>query len=171
MEIKGDLNLIKQNLNKLKDKNVLNLINQISIKIISKSSSKTNIFSLFKSLKPYISIVKNSFNIFFKGLLEEIENENEIKYFLNYSEILSKIKKLNLFSLNKINKKTGKIIIEQLINKLNNIEELFLNENIECELANKLKLISYINNNDEININYNLYDLNKLNKISLPICE
>jgi hypothetical protein len=171
VEIKGDLNLIKQNLNNLKDKNILNLINQISIKIISKSSSKTNIFSLFKSLKSYISIVKNSFNIFFKGLLEEIENENEIKYFQNYSEILSKIKKLNLFSLNKINKKTGKIILEQLINKLNNIEELFLNENIECELDNKLKLISYINNNDEININYNLYDLNKLNKISLPICE
>ena len=58
-----------------------------------------------------------------------------------------------------------------MINKFNNIEELFLNENIECELDNKLKLISYINNNDEININYNLYDLNKLNKISLPVCE
>ena len=173
MEIKGDLNLIKQNLNNLKDKNILSLINQISIKIISKSSSKTNIFSLFKSLKSYISIVKNSFNIFFKGLLEEIgnENENEIKNLQNNSEILSKIKKLNLFSLNKINKKTGKIIIEQLINKLNNIEELFLNENIECELDNKLKLITCINNNEEIDINYNLYDLNKLNKISLPICE
>ena len=173
MEIKGDLNLIKQNLNNLEDKNILSLINQISIKIISKSSSKTNIFSLFKSLKSYISIVKNSFNIFFKGLLEEIgnENENEIKNFQNNSEILSKIKKLNLFSLNKINKKTGKIIIEQLINKLNNIEELFLNENIECELDNKLKLITCINNNEEIDINYNLYDLNKLNKISLPICE
>ena len=173
MEIKGDLNLIKQNLNNLKDKNILSLINQISLKIISKSSSKTNIFSLFKSLKSYISIVKNSFNIFFKGLLEEIgnENENEIKNFQNNSEILSKIKKLNLFSLNKINKKTGKIIIEQLINKLNNIEELFLNENIECELDNKLKLITCINNNEEIDINYNLYDLNKLNKISLPICE
>ena len=173
MEIKGDLNLIKQNLNNLKNKNILSLINQISIKIISKSSSKTNIFSLFKCLKSYISIVKNSFNIFFKGLLEEIdnENENEIKNLQNNSEILSKIKKLNLFSLNKINKKTGKIIINQLINKLNNIEELFLNENIECELDNKLKLITYINNNDEININYNLYDLNKLNKISLPICE
>ena len=117
VEIKGDLNLIKQNLNNLKDKNILNLINQISIKIISKSSSKTNIFSLFKSLKSYISIVKNSFNIFFKGLLEEIENENEVKYFQNCSEILSKIKKLNLFSLNKLNKKTGKIIIEQLVNK------------------------------------------------------
>lgn len=173
MEIKGDLNLIKQNLNNLKDKNILSLINQISLKIISKSSSKTNIFSLFKSLKSYISIVKNSFNIFFKGLLEEIgnENENEIKNFQNNSEILSKIKKLNLFSLNKINKKTGKIIIEQLINKLNNIEELFLNENIECELDNKLKLITCINNNEEIDINYNLYDINKLNKISLPICE
>ena len=173
MEIKGDLNLIKQNLNNLKDKNILSLINQISIKIISKSSSKTNIFSLFKSLKSYISIVKNSFNIFFKGLLEEIgnENENEIKNLQNNSEILSKFKKLNLFSLNKINKKTGKIIIEQLINKLNNIEELFLNENIECELDNKLKLITCINNNEEIDINYNLYDINKLNKISLPICE
>lgn len=171
MEIKGDLNLIKQNLNNLRDKNLLNLINQISIKIISKSSSKTNIFSLFKSLKSYISIVKNSFNILFKGLLEEIENEEEIKYFQNDSVILSKIKKLYLFSLNKINKKTGRIIIEQMINKLNNIEELFLNENIECELDNKLKLISYINNNDEININYNLYDINKINKISIPICE
>jgi hypothetical protein len=81
MEIKGDLNLIKQNLNNLKEKKTLNLISNISIKIISKSSSKTNIFSLFKSLKSYISIVKNSFNIFFKGLLEEIENENEVKYF------------------------------------------------------------------------------------------
>ena len=173
MEIKGDLNLIKQNLNNLKDKNILSLINQISIKIISKSSSKTNIFSLFKSLKSYISIVKNSFNIFFKGLLEEIENENknEIKDLQNSSEILSKIKKIYLFSLNKINKKTGKIIIEQLINKLNNIEELFLNENIECELDNKLKLFSYINDNNEININYNLYDIKKLNKISIPICE
>ena len=171
MEIKGDLNLIKQNLNNLRDKNLLNLINQISIKIISKSSSKTNIFSLFKSLKSYISIVKNSFNILFKGLLEEIENEEEIKYFQNDSVILSKIKKLYLFSLNKINKKTGRIIIEQMINKFNNIEELFLNENIECELDNKLKLISYINNNDEININYNLYDINKINKISIPICE
>ena len=53
-----------------------------------------------------------------------------------------------------------------MINKLNNIEELFLNENIECEFDNKLKLISYINNNDVININYNLNELNKLNKIS-----
>ena len=58
-----------------------------------------------------------------------------------------------------------------MINKLNNIEELFLNENIECEFDNKLKLISYINNNDVININYNLNELNKLNKISWPLCE
>ena len=87
------------------------------------------------------------------------------------NEILSKIKKIYLFSLNKLSISTSKIIKEELIDKLNNLEEFYLNENIECNLENKLKLISYINNNEDININYNLYDINKLNIISLPICE
>ena len=166
LEIKGDLNIIKENLLNIKNNNIS--LNQITLKIIQKSSSKTNIFNLLKSLSTFILQLKNSINIYFKGLLDECDI-NKIEKPNN--EILSKIKKIYLFSLNKLSISTSKIIKEELIDKLNNLEEFYLNENIECNLENKLKLISYINNNEDININYNLYDINKLNIISLPICE
>ena len=166
LEIKGDLNIIKENLLNIKNNNIS--LNQITLKIISKSSSKTNIFNLLKSLSTFILQLKDSINIYFKDLLDECDI-NKIEKPNN--EILSKIKKIYLFSLNKLSISTSKIIKEELIDKLNNLEEFYLNENIECNLENKLKLISIINNNEDININYNLYDINKLNIISLPICE
>ena len=52
-----------------------------------------------------------------------------------------------------------------------NLEELYLNENIECNLENKLKLVPIIDNCDDININFDLYNINKLSKIYLSICE
>ena len=168
LKIKGDLNIIETNLSNIIKNNIL--LNEVTIKIISKSSSKTNIFNLLKSLNTYILKTKNSFNIYFKGLLDECKStKNKVEELDN--TILSKIKKIYLFPLNKINAKSGNIIKKELIDKLNNLEELYLNENIECNLENKLKLICCINNNEDININYNLYDLQKLNKISLPICE
>ena len=168
--IKGDLNIIKYNLLNLKNNNILNLINLITIKMVSKSSSKLNIFNIFKILNIYISQIKNSFNFYFKGLLSDLEI-NKIEKLNN--NIFSKIKKISLFSLNKINSKTGKIIKEELIDKINNLEELYINDNIICDndLEKKMKLFSCINNTEEININYNLYDINKLSKISLSICE
>ena len=82
-----------------------------------------------------------------------------------------KIKKIFLYSLNKINSNSSRLIKEELIDKLNNLEEFYLNENFECEFGNKLKLVNSIFNNEDININYNLYNIQKLNKISIPICE
>ena len=76
-----------------------------------------------------------------------------------------------LYPLNKLNKETSKIIKDELIDKLNNLDELYLNENIECILENKLKFVPIIDNCDEININFNSYDINKLSKIYLSICE
>ena len=76
-----------------------------------------------------------------------------------------------LYPLNKLNKDTSKIIKDELIDKMNNLDELYLNENIECILENKLKLVPIIDNCDEININFNSYDINKLSKIYLSICE
>ena len=168
MKIKGDLSLIENNLAHFKDINILNLFNNITIKIISKSSSKLNIFILINSLSQYISQVKNSFDIYIKCLLSNLDL-NKIEK--PQKEILPKIKKICLFSLNKLNENSSKIIKEELIDKLNNLEEFYLNKNIECDLKDKLKIFNCINNNEDININYDLYDINKLNKISLPICE
>ena len=165
--IKGDLDNIKRNLTMMKENNILKSINHITLKIIPKSS-KVNIFKLLNSLIEFIKEIKISLNIYFKGLLSNINNNN-IEQLGN--EIIQKLKKLYLYSLNKIDKDSSKIIKEELIDKLVNLEEFYLNENFECNLDNKLKLVSIIDNCDEININFNLYDINKLNKICLSICE
>ena len=165
--IKGDLDNIKRNLTMMKENNILKSINHITLKIIPKSS-KVNIFKLLNSLIEFIKEIKISLNIYFKGLLSNINNNN-IEQLGN--EIIQKLKKLYLYSLNKIDKDSSKIIKEELIDKLLNLEEFYLNENFECNLDNKLKLDSIIDNCDEININFNLYDINKLNKICLSICE
>ena len=165
--IKGDLVNIKKNLSILKDNNILKEIKQITLKIIPKSSN-INLFKLLSSLNIYISEIKNNFNFYFKGLLTNLDNNGIEK--LN-NNLFQKIKKLFLYPLNKVNKETSKIIKEELIDKLNNLDELYLNENIECILENKLKLVPIIDNCDEININFNSYDINKLSKIYLSICE
>ena len=56
LEIKGDLNIIKENLLNIKNNNIS--LNQITLKIIPKSSSKTNIFNLLKSLSTFILQLK-----------------------------------------------------------------------------------------------------------------
>ena len=165
--IKGDLVNIKKNLSILKDNNILKEIKQITLKIIPKSSN-IDLFKLLSSLNIYISEIKNNFNIYFKGLLTNLDNNGIEK--LN-NNLFQKIKKLFLYPLNKLNKETSKIIKDELIDKLNNLDELYLNENIECILENKLKLVPIIDNCDEININFNSYDINKLSKIYLSICE
>lgn len=168
LNIKGDIKNIKQNLSNLQDNKILNIIKELTIKIISKSSSKINIFTLIKSFEVYITQIKNGINFYFKGLLADLSKDKIEK--IN-NDIFSKIKKLYLFSLNKINIDSGKIIKDELIDKMKNLEELYLNENIICELGDKLKLVSYINNEEDINIDYNLYNINKLIDICLPICE
>ena len=165
--IKGDLVNIKKNLSILKDNNILKEIKQITLKIIPKSSN-IDLFKLLSSLNIYISEIKNNFNFYFKGLLTNLDNNGIEK--LN-NNLFQKIKKLFLYPLNKLNKETSKIIKEELIDKLNNLDELYLNENIECILENKLKLVPIIDNCDEININFNSYDIIKLSKIYLSICE
>ena len=165
--IKGDLDNIKRNLTMMKENNILKSINHITLKIIPKSS-KVNIFKLLNSLIEFTKEIKINLNIYFKGLLSNINNNN-IEQLGN--EIIQKLKKLYLYSLNKVDKDSSKIIKEELIDKLLNLEEFYLNENFECNLDNKLKLVSIIDNCDEININFNLYDINKLNKICLSICE
>ena len=165
--IKGDLVNIKKNLSILKDNNILKEIKQITLKIIPKSSN-IDLFKLLNSLNIYISEIRNNFNFYFKGLLTNLDNNGIEK--LN-NNLFQKIKKLFLYPLNKLNKETSKIIKDELIDKLNNLDELYLNENIECILENKLKLVPIIDNCDEININFNSYDINKLSKIYLSICE
>ena len=81
--------------------------NNITIKLISKSSEKLNIFTLINSLSGYISHVKNSFDIYIKSLLSDIDI-NKIE--TPKKEILLKIKKLFLFSLNKLNENSSKRI-------------------------------------------------------------
>ena len=165
--IKGDLVNIKKNLSILKDNNILKEIKQITLKIIPKSSN-INLFKLLSSLNIYLSEIRNNFNFYFKGLLTNLDNNGIEK--LN-NNLFQKIKKLFLYPLNKLNKETSKIIKDELIDKMNNLDELYLNENIECILENKLKLVPIIDNCDEININFNSYDINKLSKIYLSICE
>ena len=165
--IKGDLENIKRNLTILKENNILKSINQITLKIIPKSS-KVNIFKLLNSLKEFIMDKNINLNIYFKGLLSNIDN-NKIEPLSN--DIIQKLKKLYIFSLNKINKDFTNLIKEELIDKLTNLEELYLNENFECSLDNKLKLVPIIDNCEDININFNLYNINNLSKICLSICE
>ena len=69
--IKGDLENIKRNLTILKENNILKSINQITLKIIPKSS-KVNIFKLLNSLKEFIMDKNINLNIYFKGLLSNI---------------------------------------------------------------------------------------------------
>ena len=166
MKIKGDLDIIKTNLSNLKQINNFKTIKQITLKILPKSS-KVNIFKLLNSLNTFLLEIKSNLNIHYKGLLTNLDNNKEILD----NEILSKIKKFFLFSLNKLNKESYKIIKEEIIDKMINLEELYLNENIECNLENKLKLVPIIDNCDDININFDLYNINKLSKIYLSICE
>ena len=166
IKIKGDLDIIKTNLSNLKQINNFKTIKQITLKILPKSS-KVNIFKLLNSLNTFILEIKSNLNIHYKGLLTNLDNNKEILD----NEILSKIKKFFLFSLNKLNKESYKIIKEEIIDKMINLEELYLNENIECNLENKLKLVPIIDNCDDININFDLYNINKLSKIYLSICE
>ena len=166
IKIKGDLDIIKTNLSNLKQINNFKTIKQITLKILPKSS-KVNIFKLLNSLNTFLLEIKSNLNIHYKGLLTNLDNNKEILD----NEILSKIKKFFLFSLNKLNKESYKIIKEEIIDKMINLEELYLNENIECNLENKLKLVPIIDNCDDININFDLYNINKLSKIYLSICE
>ena len=166
IKIKGDLDIIKTNLSNLKQINNFKTIKQITLKILPKSS-KVNIFKLLNSLNTFLLEIKSNLNIHYKGLLTNLDINKEILD----NEILSKIKKFFLFSLNKLNKESYKIIKEEIIDKMINLEELYLNENIECNLENKLKLVPIIDNCDDININFDLYNINKLSKIYLSICE
>ena len=166
IKIKGDLDIIKTNLSNLKQINNFKTIKQITLKILPKSS-KVNIFKLLNSLNTFLLEIKSNLNIHYKGLLTNLDNNKEILD----NEILSKIKKFFLFSLNKLNKESYKIIKEEIIDKMINLEELYLNENVECNLENKLKLVPIIDNCDDININFDLYNINKLSKIYLSICE
>ena len=164
--IKGDLENIKTNLLNFKESNIIKKIKEITLKIFPKSS-KVNIFKLLNLLNTNLSNFNIILNIHFKGILSDlVKNKEKIN-----NEIFSKIKKFYLFSLNKVSKETAMILRDELIDKMNNLDELYLNENIECNLENKLKLISIINNCDDININFNLYNINKLKKINLSICD
>ena len=164
--IKGDLENIKTNLLNFKESNIIKKIKEITLKIFPKSS-KVNIFKLLNLLNTNLSNLNIILNIHFKGILSDlVKNKEKIN-----NEIFSKIKKFYLFSLNKVSKETAMILRDELIDKMNNLDELYLNENIECNLENKLKLISIINNCDDININFNLYNINKLKKINLSICD
>ena len=149
-----------------KESNIIKKIKEITLKIFPKSS-KVNIFKLLNLLNTNLSNLNIILNIHFKGILSDlVKNKEKIN-----NEIFSKIKKFYLFSLNKVSKETAMILRDELIDKMNNLDELYLNENIECNLENKLKLISIINNCDDININFNLYNINKLKKINLSICD
>ena len=164
--IKGDIENMKINLLNLKENNILKNINEITLKIFPKSS-KVNIFHLLNLLNTYLSEIKTSLNIHFKGILSNLDTKKEQLD----THLLSRIKQFYIYSLNKVSKETSQIIKEEIIEKMNNLEELYLNENIECNIDNKLKLIPIIDNCDDIDINYTLYDINKLNKIYLSICE
>ena len=166
IKIKGDVNLIKMNLSNLKENNILSIIKYITLKIIPKFS-KVNLFKLLNYLNIYLKEIK-SLNFYFKGNLSNIDN-NEEK--ISNDIIFSKFIKVFIFALNKLNKESCKIIKEDLIDKMDNLQELYLNENIECDISNKLKLFPIIDNCEDININFNLYDINKLSKINLAICE
>ena len=166
IKIKGDVNLIEVNLSNRKANNIHSIIKYITLKIIPKSF-KVNLFKLLNSLNIYLNEVK-SLNFYFKGNLSNIDN-NEEK--ISNDIIFSKFIKVFIFALNKLNKESCKIIKENLIDKMDNLQELYLNENIECDLSNKLKLFPIIDNCEDININFNLYDINKLRKINLAICE
>ncbi len=164
--IKGDLDNILTNLNNLKNNNILSLIKQISLKIIPKTS-KINIFKLINRLNIFIQEIKEC-KIYIKGILSSLDNNKTEKIDNN---VFSKIKSFKLYSLNKLSKDSSKIIKDELIDKFNNLEELYLNENIECDLEDKKKLISIIDNCEEHNINFDLYNINNLQKIFLSICE
>ena len=166
IKIKGDVNLIKMNLSNLKENNILGIIKCITLKIIPKFS-KVNLFKLLNYLNIHLKEIK-SLNFYFKGNLSNIDN-NEEK--ISNDIIFSKFIKVFIFALNKLNKESCKFIKEDLIDKMDNLQELYLNENIECDISNKLKLFPIIDNCEDININFNLYDINKLNKINLAICE
>ena len=164
IKIKGDLKNVKMNLSNLKENNFLGNIKCITLKFFPKSSN-VNLFKLLNSLNLYLQDIK-SLNIYFKGILSNLDIKEKIN-----NEIFSKIRKIFIFALNKLNIESCKILKEDLIDKLNNLQELYLNENIECNLSNKLKLFPIIDNCEDININFNLYDINKLSKINLSICE
>ena len=161
LKIKGDIKNIENNLitlEQLIDEGKIEKLNEISLSFILNNNKDFDIFSYFK-LYPKCFEKVLSINLKLKGnyTLKELEEKID-------EVIQLKIKSLILKCYTELQISPSFISFVEGLSKL---ENLYLNSNNVN--INLLKLIPYLENNEDIIINFENFSLNKLKKIDIPL--
>ena len=161
IKIKGDIKNIENNLiilEKLIDESKIEKLNEISLSFILNNHKNFDIFSYFK-LYPKCFEKVSTINLKIKGNYTIKELEEKI------DEVTQlKIKSLILKCYSELQFSPSFISFVEGLSKL---ENLYLNSNNVN--INLLKLTPYLENNEDIIINFENFTLNKLKKIDIPL--
>ena len=161
IKIKGDIKNIENNLiilEKLIDESKIEKLNEISLSFILNNHKNFDIFSYFK-LYPKCFEKVSTINLKIKGNYTIKEFEEKID-----DVIQLKIKSLILKCYSELQFSPSFISFVEGLSKL---ENLYLNSNNVN--INLLKLTPYLENNEDIIINFENFSLNKLKKIDIPL--
>ena len=161
IKIKGDIKNIENNLiilEKLIDESKIEKLNEISLSFILNNHKNFDIFSYFK-LYPKCFEKVSTINLKIKGNYTIKEFEEKID-----DVIQLKIKSLILKCYSELQFSPSFISFVEGLSKL---ENLYLNSNNVN--INLLKLTPYLENNEDIIINFENFTLNKLKKIDIPL--
>ena len=161
LKIKGDIKNIENNLitlEQLIDEGKIEKLNEISLSFILNNNKDFNLFSYLKlypkCFEKVLTInlkVKGNFTI--KELEETIDEVTQLKI---KSLILKCYTELQISPL-----------FINFVEGLSKLENLYLNSNNVN--INLLKLTPYLENNEDILINFENFSLNKLKKIDIPL--
>ncbi len=161
IKIKGDMNNIENNLNSLEQfigEGKIEKLNEIYLSFILNNNKNFDVFSYFIKFPKCFEKV-SSIKISIKGnftLKEPVEKIIE--------NIQSKIKSFIIKSFSELE------IFDSFINLIegfSKLEILYLNSNNRNN--NLLKLSPYLENSEDIEINFDNYSIEKLRKIDLPL--
>ena len=162
IKIKGNMNNIENNLNSLEQfigEGKIEKLNEIYLYFILNNNKNFDIFSYFQKFQKCFEKV-SSIKLSIKGNFTLKETEEKIDEIIQ-----SKIKSLIIKSFNELEIPNSFI---NLIEGLPKIEILFLNNN-NINNNNLLKLSPYLENTEDIEINFDCFSVEKLKKIDLPL--
>ena len=162
IKIKGNMNNIENNLNSLEQfigEGKIEKLNEIYLYFILNNNKNFDIFSYFQKFQKCFEKV-SSIKLSIKGNFTLKETEEKVDEIIQ-----SKIKSLIIKSFNELEIPNSFI---NLIEGLPKIEILFLNNN-NINNNNLLKLSPYLENTEDIEINFDCFSVEKLKKIDLPL--
>ena len=163
IKIKGNMNNIENNLNSLEQfigEGKIEKLNEIYLYFILNNNKNFDIFSYFQKFQKCFEKV-SSIKLSIKGNFTLKETEEKIDEIIQ-----SKIKSLIIKSFNELEIPNSFI---NLIEGLPKIEILFLNNNNNINNNNLLKLSPYLENTEDIEINFDCFSVEKLKKIDFPL--